>query len=224
MQVSDMINIYFMRKTSEKALIIVDLQNDFIQGGALEVNDGHEIIPLVNQLLEKKFAVKVATKDWHPPSHGSFASNHPGKRSGERILLAGQEQILWPVHCVQHSKGAEFAPGWDSSKVEHIFYKGVDPDIDSYSTFFDNGHKRSTGLAEYLKERKVTDVYIVGLATDFCVRYSVLDACRLGFNTYVIIDACRGVNLQPQDSNKAIEEMRKAGAHIIYLKEIKCLE
>lgn len=198
-----------------KALLLVDLQKDFVPGGALAVEHGDEILPIVNQLLEQDFDLIVATKDWHPPEHGSFAANH-GKQIGERINLEGLEQILWPVHCVQGSVGAEFASGWNSEKVEHIFYKGTDKKIDSYSTFFDNGHRKSTGLEDFLRKHQITDLYIAGLATDYCVKFSALDACKLGFKTYVIEDACRGVNLKTGDSADAIEEMREAGAEIIH--------
>lgn len=207
------------------ALIIVDLQNDFIPGGALPVTDGNKIIPLVNKLLEMPFDLKVATKDWHPFDHGSFASQHPGKKPGDIVMLDGIKQILWPDHCIQKTHGSEFAAGWNSNKVDHIFHKGSEKNIDSYSTFFDNEHRRSTGLSDYLQEKGITDIYIAGLATDYCVKYSVLDSRHLGFNTYVIADACRGVNLKPGDSDRSLEEMRKAGAHIINLKDVaKLLE
>ena len=134
-----------------KALIIVDLQNDFLPGGALPVPHGDEVIPLANE-LQRRFDLVVATKDWHPPDHGSFAANHPGKKPGDRIILDGIEQILWPVHCVQNTHGAEFAASFDTSRIAHVFHKGIDPLIDSYSTFFDNAHRRHTGLADYLKK------------------------------------------------------------------------
>lgn len=197
-----------------KALLLVDLQKDFVPGGALAVEHGNEILPLVNQLLEQDFDLIVATKDWHPLDHGSFAANH-GKHEGDRINLEGLEQILWPVHCVQGTVGAEFAPGWNSEKVNQVFYKGTDKKIDSYSTFFDNGHRKSTGLEDFLRKHQITDLYMAGFATDYCVKFSVLDACKLGFKTFVIEDACRGVNLKAEDSANAIEEMRQAGAVII---------
>ena len=202
-----------------KALIIVDLQNDFLPGGALGVNRGDEIIPIINKLLEYNFDVIVATKDWHPPDHGSFAATHK-KQVGEHIILAGIYQILWPVHCVQWTQGAELTPLLHAQKIEKIFIKGTDKTIDSYSTFFDNGHKKSTGLEDYLKARNVKDIYIAGLTTDYCVKYSVLDAIKLGFNVYVIEDGCRGVDLQKGDSEKALDEMRQAGARIIKSKDL----
>lgn len=208
------------RNTASNALIIVDLQNDFIPGGSLAIKEGHRIIPIIDRLLAQPFDVKVATKDWHPKDHGSFASNHPGRKVGDVIDLQGIQQILWPVHCVQETTGSEFAPGWDAAKVERVFHKGTDPNIDSYSTFFDNGHRKSTGLHDYLRSKNVDTIYIAGLATDYCVKYSVLDSRLLGFTTYVISDACRGVNLMPGDTERAFEEMRRSGASIITIDEV----
>lgn len=205
-------------KKNDSALILVDLQNDFMPGGALEVKKGNEVIPVVNQLLKETFNLIVATKDWHPKHHGSFASTHH-KKVGEVIELEGIPQILWPDHCVQNTNGAEFHSGWDSSKVDKVFHKGTEKNVDSYSTFFDNGNRRNTGLDAFLKEKKIKKVFLAGLATDYCVKYSVLDACRLGYDTYVVIDGCRGVNLHPFDSETAVEEMKKAGAHIVTEKE-----
>ncbi len=196
------------------ALIIVDLQNDFLPGGALPVPHGDEVIPLANE-LQQRFALVLATQDWHPPDHGSFAPNHPGKKPGDRIILDGIEQILWPVHCVQDTHGAEFAPSFDTNRIARIFHKGIDPRIDSYSTFFDNAHRRSTGLGEYLSERSVKNVYLLGLALDYCVKYSALDARQVGFNTYVIVDACRGIGLEPGDLDHALDEMKRAGAILL---------
>jgi nicotinamidase/pyrazinamidase len=202
-----------------KALILVDIQNDFLPGGALAVRNGDAIIPVVRQLLKKPFDLIVATKDWHPPDHGSFAKTH-GRNPGAVIQLEGLEQILWPVHCVQGTPGAEFGPGWDSSLVQRTFYKGTEKNVDSYSTFFDNGHRKSTGLDLYLKDSKMDDIYIAGLTTDYCVKYSVLDARKLGFNTFVIVDACRPVNLKRGDEEKALKEMEQAGAHLVLSKDL----
>lgn len=196
------------------ALLLVDLQNDFMPGGALASSKGKEILPAINRLLEKKFDFIVASKDWHPKNHGSFAINH-GKRPSEKILLEGVEQILWPVHCVQDTEGAAFADGWDHSKVKSIVYKGVEKNIDSYSAFFDNALLRSTGLFELLKEKQITTLYIAGLVTDYCIKYSVLDALRLGFDVYLVTDACAAINLNPDDEHQAIIEMEQAGAHLI---------
>jgi nicotinamidase/pyrazinamidase len=197
-----------------KALIIVDLQNDFLPGGALPVPHGDEVIPLANE-LQGSFELVVATKDWHPPDHGSFAASHPGKKPGDRIMLDGIEQILWPVHCVQNTHGADFAPSFDTSRIAHVFHKGTDPKIDSYSTFFDNAHRRHTGLAHYLEKREIKDIYLVGLALDYCVKYSVLDARHLGLNTHVILDGCRGIELEPGDIGRARDEMKRAGAVLL---------
>ena len=196
------------------ALIIVDLQNDFLPDGALPVPHGDEVIPLANE-LQQRFALVLATQDWHPADHGSFAPNHPGKKPGDRIILDGIEQILWPVHCVQDTHGAEFAPSFDTNRIARIFHKGIDPRIDSYSTFFDNAHRRSTGLGEYLNERSVKNVYLLGLALDYCVKYSALDARQLGFSTHIIVDACRGIGLEPADLDHALDEMRRAGAILL---------
>jgi nicotinamidase/pyrazinamidase len=196
------------------ALIIVDVQNDFLPGGALAVPRGDEIVSLAND-LQKSFELVVATQDWHPPDHGSFAANHPGKKPGDRIMLDGIEQILWPVHCVQNTPGAAFAAALDTRHVARIFQKGTDPKIDSYSAFFDNAHRRATGLGDYLQQRGVTEVYLCGLALDYCVKYSVLDARQLGFKAHVIVDACRGIDLAPGDVDLAIQEMQANGAIVL---------
>jgi nicotinamidase/pyrazinamidase len=202
-----------------KALITVDLQNDFLPGGALPVPRGDEVIPIANK-LQQRFELVLATQDWHPPDHGSFAANHPGKKPGDRIMLDGIEQILWPVHCVQNTHGAEFAPSFDTSRIAHVFHKGVERNIDSYSTFFDNAHRRHTGLADYLKKRGIKDIYLMGLALDYCVKYSTLDARQLGLNTYVILDGCRGIELESGDIDRALDEMKRAGAVLLQSSEL----
>jgi nicotinamidase/pyrazinamidase len=201
-------------------LILVDIQNDFLPGGALPVPDGDQVIPVVNR-LQPHFDLIVATQDWHPAKHGSFAANHPGRNPGELIDLKGLPQILWPIHCVQDSPGAEFAPGLMREKWSRVFVKGANPQIDSYSGFFDNGHRQATGLGDYLSEKKVQNVYVAGLATDYCVKFTVLDALQLGFKTYLIEDACRGVNLQPGDVRNAVETMKAAGAEILMADQIR---
>jgi nicotinamidase/pyrazinamidase len=201
------------------ALIIVDLQNDFLPGGALPVPHGDEVIPLANE-LQRYFGVVLATQDWHPPDHSSFAANHPGKKPGDHIILDGIEQVLWPVHCVQNTVGAEFAPSFDTSRIAHVFHKGIDPLIDSYSTFFDNAHRRHTGLAHYLRKRSIKDIYLMGLALDYCVKYSALDARQLGLNTRVIVDGCRGIELEPGDIGRALDEMKRAGAVLLKSPEL----
>lgn len=196
-----------------KALIIVDVQNDFVPGGALAVSGGNEIVPLINKLM-LQYPVIVATQDWHPANHGSFSANHPGTNPGAMATLGGLPQILWPVHCVQNTWGAQMHPELDVSKIEKVFQKGTDPEIDSYSGFFDNGHKKSTGLGEWLQERGVTTVDVCGLATDYCVRFTALDAKGLGFDTTLILDASRGVNLKEGDVEASVREMSEAGIKI----------
>jgi nicotinamidase/pyrazinamidase len=194
------------------ALILVDIQNDFMPGGPLAVPGGDEIIPLVNE-LQNSFTLVVATQDWHPQSHKSFASNHPGKKPFESITLHGLEQVLWPDHCIQGSRGAQIHPAILINKVEGIFRKGMDPEIDSYSGFYDNGYKKSTGLAGYLRERKIKKVYVCGLAADYCVYYTAKDSLKENFETYFIEDATRAI-----DTNgfvKAKENILSSGGQII---------
>jgi nicotinamidase/pyrazinamidase len=198
-----------------RALILVDIQNDFLPGGALAVARGDEVIPVANR-VSPRFELVVATQDWHPRDHGSFAANHPGKKVGDVIDLNGLPQVLWPVHCVQGSRGAEFGPALDVSRVSRVIRKGADPAIDSYSGFFDNGYRKSTGLADYLRERRVDEVFVMGLATDYCVKFTALDAVqRAGLRASLIEDGCRGVNLRPDDSDAAIAAMRGAGVGIV---------
>jgi nicotinamidase/pyrazinamidase len=197
-----------------KALILVDLQNDFCPRGALPVPEGDRVVPVVNRLLGR-FGLIVAMQDWHPPDHGSFAANHPRRNVGEVIDLNGLPQILWPVHCVQNTPGAEFHPGLERSRIDRVFQKGTDPAIDSYSGFFDNGRRKATGLGDFLRERQVSDVFVCGLATDYCVKCTALDAVGLGFRTHLVEDACRGVDLKPGDVARAIAEMRAAGVVLV---------
>jgi nicotinamidase/pyrazinamidase len=202
-----------------KALILVDIQNDFLPDGALPVPNGNAVIPVANR-VQHAFDLIVATQDWHPANHGSFAANHPNRTPGELGELGGLPQVLWPVHCVQNTGGAAFASGLETGRVTRIFPKGTDPQIDSYSGFFDNGHKKSTGLGDYLRERGVTDVYVLGLATDFCVKATALDARKLGFTTHLIVDGCRGVNRQAGDVERAIAGMRAADVRVIQSTEV----
>jgi len=197
-----------------QVLLLVDIQNDFVPGGALAVPDGDQVISVANALIPR-FELVVATKDWHPADHGSFASQHPNHKVGDMIDLHGLQQILWPDHCVQNTAGAEFVETLDADDIDRVFFKGTDADIDSYSGIFDNGRRKATGLGEYLRESGIRDVYVMGLATDYCVKFTVLDALELGFRVHVIEDGCRGVDLNPGDSAKAIEEMRMAGARIV---------
>ena len=175
------------------ALILVDIQNDLIPGGSLPVPLGNEIIKLVNE-LQDSFELVVATQDWHPNNHKSFATQHPGKKQFETISLHGLDQVLWPDHCVQGTKGAEFHRDLNMNKVEAVFRKGMNPDIDSYSGFYDNGYKKATGLAGYLRDRGVKKVYVCGLAADYCVAYTAKDASKENFETYVIEDATRAID------------------------------
>jgi nicotinamidase/pyrazinamidase len=210
----------YMKKKYKTALILVDLQNDFFPGGALAVKSGDEIIPIINRLLKCPFDYVIATKDWHPINHGSFAVNHD-KQPGDYVMLAGVDQILWPVHCVQNTEGAEFAPGWDTSRVDCVFCKGTDKDIDSYSTFFDNGRRKSTGLDKSLEDLGIKHIVIAGLATDYCVKYSVLDGIQLGFDTFVVLEGCRGVNLKKADADQALNLMKDAGANLVTIEDIE---
>ena len=200
-----------------KTLIIIDMQNDFIPGGALEVPEGDKIIPVINGLL-KKFEMVIATQDWHPENHMSFASNHQGKKTFDTIEWHGMEQILWPDHCVQKTKGAEFHPYLDTQKTEAFFRKGMDKDIDSYSGFYDNGHEKNTGLAGYLRERNANDLYFCGLAADVCVNFSIQDAIKEGFSTTLIEDATRPID--PDEFEKIKKELTGKGCKIISAKEI----
>lgn len=197
-----------------KALILVDIQNDFLPGGALAVPEGDKVIPIANKLLTA-FPLVVATQDWHPANHGSFAASHPGKNVFEQIELNGLSQTLWPVHCVQDTNGAELAAALNRERVAKVFPKGTDAGIDSYSGLFDNGHRKSTGLGEWLKAQGVTEVFVCGLATDYCVKFTALDAAQLGFKTHFIEDASRGVNLQHNDVTNAIEEIERAGIIVV---------
>ena len=197
-----------------RALILVDVQNDFCPGGALAVERGDEIVPFLNE-IQLDFDLLVATQDWHPEEHGSFAANHEGKAVGEFIKLRELDQILWPVHCVQGSVGAEFHSGLDMRRVEAIFRKGMDPLVDSYSGFFDNGRLKSTALKDYLLGKGVKEVAVAGLATDYCVKFTAMDALESGFQTSLLTRGCRGVNLKPGDVDKAISEMRSHGIRVL---------
>ena len=176
-----------------RALLLIDIQNDFLPGGQLAVPAGDEIIPLVNA-LQPQFDLVAATQDWHPAGHQSFASSHAGRAQFDQIDLHGLPQVLWPDHCTQASYGAALAPILQTERIEVIFRKGMNPEIDSYSAFFDNGHRKSTGLADYLRGRGVTEVVLAGLAADYCVYYSALDALAAGFATTVVTNATRAIS------------------------------
>ncbi|HEX6979814.1 MAG TPA: bifunctional nicotinamidase/pyrazinamidase [Alphaproteobacteria bacterium] len=187
-------------------LLVVDVQNDFCPGGALAVPDGNEVVPVINRLVPR-FAHVILTQDWHPRGHSSFASTYPGRKPFEAVDLPYGKQVLWPDHCVQETPGAAFHPDLDARRAELIVRKGFRPGIDSYSAFFENDRKTPTGLGGCLRERGFTRVFLAGLATDFCVRYSAEDARKLGFEVVVIEDACRGI-----DTNGSMQAARASFA------------
>ncbi|MFD2515186.1 bifunctional nicotinamidase/pyrazinamidase [Pontibacter locisalis] len=195
-----------------KALLLIDIQNDFLPGGALAVPEGDQIIHIANN-LQDKFDLVVATQDWHPAEHKSFAVNHEGKQLFDVIELVGMEQVLWPAHCVQGTSGADFCAALNTDKVEAVFRKGTNPEIDSYSGFFDNGHLNSTALADYLRSKQVEQVYLAGLAGDYCVYFSAKDALLEGFQTFLVEDATRPID--PLGFAKAKEDIKKRGGNII---------
>ena len=201
------------------ALILVDIQNDFCTGGMLAVPAGEAVVPLANRLMSLAQVV-VATQDWHPAQHGSFAASHPGRNPFELAELAGLPQVLWPVHCVEWTGGAQFHPGLETARIQRVFPKGTDVSIDSYSGFFDNGRRKATGLGPWLQAQGVTEVLVCGLATDYCVKATAIDAALLGFTTTVVEDACRGVGIRPTDVPDALAEMRRAGVRIATMAEV----
>lgn len=192
-----------------EALVVIDVQNDFCPGGALAVTNGDQIIPVVNLLIER-FEHVVLTQDWHPAGHSSFASSHPGKGPFETVDMAYGEQTLWPDHCIQGTPGAEFHPALEWTRAENIIRKGFRRDIDSYSAFFENDHTTPTGLGGYFKERGIGKITLCGLATDFCVGFSALDAIHSGFSVEVVLDACRGIDLGGSMA-AMLDRMRQAG-------------
>lgn len=198
---------------ADEALVVIDLQNDFCPGGALAVAGGDEIVPLVNDLIRGSDHV-IMTQDWHPAGHSSFASSHPGHQPYQSVTMPYGEQTLWPDHCIQGSRGADFHTGLAWTKAELVIRKGFRPAIDSYSAFFENDHTTPTGLAGYLRERGIDAITLAGLATDFCVAYSALDAVKLGFSVTVRLDACRGIDLN--GSLAAMTgRMREAGVTLL---------
>lgn len=200
----------------KKALIIVDVQNDFCKNGALEVPNGNEVIPYINQLIKNtQYDEIIATQDFHPADHKSFASNHSNKKIGELIDLNGITQILWPDHCVQGTFGTEFHKELNTSKITKIVQKGKNIEVDSYSGFYDNDHKSSTGLADYLKAKQIDTVEIVGLALDYCVKYTALDAVKEGFKTILHYRGTKAVNLQPKDGMQAVIELLENGVDVV---------
>ena len=194
------------------ALIVIDVQNDFCSGGALGVADGDAVVPLVNVLMDD-FATIVLTQDWHPAGHSSFAANHPGAAPFSMIAMPYGPQVLWPTHCVQGTTGAAFHPGLRNDRAQMVIRKGFRPGIDSYSAFFENDGSTPTGLAGYLRDRGITAVTLAGLATDFCVAYSALDAARLGFGATVAMAACRAIDLNGS-LVAAADQMTGAGVRL----------
>lgn len=200
-------------QASNVALILVDLQVDFMPTGMLPVAEADQVVPLANALMQD-YRTIVATQDWHPANHGSFAANHPWRKPGQVIDLHGLQQVLWPIHCVQETWGAEFVAGLETDRITKVFQKGTDPEVDSYSGFYDNGHRKSTGMGEWLKEQGIEEVHVLGVATDYCVKYTVLDAISEGFRTTLLKEAARGVEMTAGDVERAVEEMRTAGAEV----------
>ena len=201
------------------ALLIVDIQHDFLSGGALEVKDGDSIIPIINR-LQYKFDTIITTQDWHPENHKSFASQHKKNTIGDFINLNGIKQYLWPDHCVENTFGSEIALKLNQNRIEKIIQKGNNPEVDSYSGFYENDKKTKTELDDYLKEKNIETIYICGLATDYCVKFTANDAVMLGYKTYLIEDACKGVNISPIDSELAIGEMKDNGVLVVDSKSI----
>ncbi|NND98384.1 MAG: bifunctional nicotinamidase/pyrazinamidase [Pirellulaceae bacterium] len=197
-----------------KVLLLIDIQNDFLPGGALAVPDGDAVVPVANRLIQSARHV-VATQDWHPKDHGSFASQHAGIDVGDLFELDGLTQVAWPDHCIQGTRGAEFAATLNVDRIDHVVQKGTDRLIDSYSGFFDNGHRQSTGLHDYLQSIGATELLVAGLATDYCVKFTVIDALELGYCVRVMLDGCRGVNLNAGDSDQAIAMISEAGAMLV---------
>ena len=195
-----------------KALVIVDVQNDFLKNGSLEVPRGDNIIEPINQIM-KNYPLVLATKDWHPLDHVSFVSNHPGKNVGDIVKVNDFDQVLWPKHCIQESKGSDFPKNLNSKIIKKIIHKGANSQIDSYSGFYDNRKISSTGLSYYLKTNNVTSVDYVGLVTEYCVKFTVFDSLEEGFNTNVILNCIMGINLE--ESNKALKEMKSKGVNLL---------
>jgi len=199
-----------------EALLVIDVQNDFCPGGALEVADGDSVVTVANNLLGEpaRFPVKVLTQDWHPAVHMSFASNNPGHDPYSMIEASYGPQVLWPDHCVQGSDGAAFHPDLVTDAADMVIRKGFRPAVDSYSAFFENDHTTTTGLDGYLRSRGVTDIMMVGLATDFCVRYSAVDGAKLGYDVSVDLTGCRAIDLDGS-LDEAMTEMASVGVTVL---------
>ncbi|HET6352595.1 MAG TPA: bifunctional nicotinamidase/pyrazinamidase [Coriobacteriia bacterium] len=202
-----------------RALVLVDIQNDFMPFGGLPVHDGDAVVEIANRLMPH-FDLVIATQDWHPANHGSFASNHPGALPGEVVELGGVQQVLWPDHCVQNTPGASFHSALDVARIDAVVHKGTESDIDSYSTFFDNGHRKDTGLAQLLRELGATQLWMAGLATDYCVKFSALDGLELGFEVMVVAEGVRAVDLALGDGQRALEEIEEAGGLVVSVADV----
>ncbi|QRM90620.1 bifunctional nicotinamidase/pyrazinamidase [Lacinutrix sp. WUR7] len=195
-----------------KTLLVIDAQNDFMPGGSLAVPNGNKIVPVINS-IQDTFDLIVATQDWHPKAHSSFAINHDGKSDFEKIEWRGKMQTLWPEHCIQGSKGAKLHPELNTTKYEAIFRKGTDKNIDSYSAFYDNNHLKPTGLTGYLKEKGASQLYFCGLASDICVYFSICDAIKEGFECFFIEDASKALDIEAFENIKT--KMIAMGVHMI---------
>jgi len=200
-------------------LLIIDVQNDFCPGGKLAVPDGDSVVPIINSLIPK-FDSIIQTQDWHPRGHHSFASSHEGKEPYDTVEMDYGTQVLWPDHCVQGTHGSEFHPDLNTTKTEVIIRKGFRKEIDSYSTFYENDQKTPTGLTGYLRERGISEIYTAGLATDFCVKWSVIDGLKENFNVHIIEDAVKGIDIDGS-VEQAWKEMREAGAHVTTSKKVQ---
>jgi nicotinamidase/pyrazinamidase len=197
----------------ERVLLIIDVQNDFCPGGSLAVEEGDAVVPVINRIMPL-FSRVVATQDWHPSDHVSFAASHPGRKPLDVVDAGGIEQVLWPDHCVQGTRGAELHPRLEVGRIELVLRKGLRRMLDSYSAFFENDHSTDTGLRFYLKGMRARDIFICGLATDYCVLASALDARRLGFRVTLVRDACRGVDYPRGSVGKALAAMEASGVRI----------
>jgi nicotinamidase/pyrazinamidase len=203
-----------MISDTHRVLLVVDVQNDFCPGGNLAVPEGDRVVEVINTLMSRFYAV-AATQDWHPEGHVSFASSHTGKKAFDVIELGGRRQVLWPDHCVVGSSGAEFHPDLNTDPFRAVFRKGSDPNLDSYSAFFENDRKTPTGVEDYLKGIGLTEVYLTGLAMDVCVYFSAMDAVHSGFKTYLVEDACRGIDSPAGSLTERIDGMKAAGVRIV---------
>jgi nicotinamidase/pyrazinamidase len=204
-----------MNRDRNRVLLVIDVQNDFCPGGNLAVHDGDSVVPVVNHLASQ-FDLAVATQDWHPDNHVSFAKNHAGRSVYDRVEVNGISQVLWPTHCVAGTHGADFHPALNTENFQLILRKGTNPAIDSYSAFMENDKKTITGLEGFLRGRRIEHVYVCGLATDYCVFYSAMDSVGAGFKTYVVLDGCRGVDMPQGTINKAVAAMKENGIFILH--------